>query len=194
MLADSVKHACCWCTNLTSSTSKDCICCLQTQFPAGKGGTASHPTNFRTLSKAFKHIIAYTWLLILPMHKCTVQCNTRQCFVRTGVQRFGKCVLQTRESGAYKGFDENEFTCRSGGKPAALKHIKVGVLLHSCSSYKWKEQSFVLQDERLVAGLTQQKQIHKPMHEELFCGNNGIAGNGSAGPRAVSYSFKAGGA
>mmetsp|Transcript_21056 Transcript_21056/g.58496 ORF Transcript_21056/g.58496 Transcript_21056/m.58496 type:complete len:275 (-) Transcript_21056:455-1279(-) len=28
------------------------------------------------------------------------------------------------ESGAYKGFDENEFTCRSGGKPAALKHIK----------------------------------------------------------------------
>ncbi|KXZ42951.1 PSP1 protein [Gonium pectorale] len=26
--------------------------------------------------------------------------------------------------GAYAGFDESEFTCRSGGKPAAIRHIK----------------------------------------------------------------------
>lgn len=26
--------------------------------------------------------------------------------------------------GAYAGFDEQEFTCRSGGKPAAIRHIK----------------------------------------------------------------------
>lgn len=33
-----------------------------------------------------------------------------------------------QEAGAYSGFDEQEFTCRSGGKPAALRHIKVGWL------------------------------------------------------------------
>lgn len=27
--------------------------------------------------------------------------------------------------GSYAGFDEAEFTCRSGGKPAAIRHIKV---------------------------------------------------------------------
>lgn len=32
----------------------------------------------------------------------------------------------TQSDGKYAGFDETEFTCRSGGKPAAIRHIKVG--------------------------------------------------------------------
>jgi hypothetical protein len=33
------------------------------------------------------------------------------------------CSL-SQGQGRYAGFDEQEFTCRSGGKPAALRHIK----------------------------------------------------------------------
>jgi len=29
-----------------------------------------------------------------------------------------------KDNGEYAGFDEEEFTCRSGGKPAAIRHIK----------------------------------------------------------------------
>ncbi|GAX84303.1 hypothetical protein CEUSTIGMA_g11725.t1 [Chlamydomonas eustigma] len=32
--------------------------------------------------------------------------------------------LVFKADGTYAGFDENEFTCRSGGKPAAIRHIK----------------------------------------------------------------------
>ncbi|KAL6759617.1 phosphoserine phosphatase [Haematococcus lacustris] len=32
--------------------------------------------------------------------------------------------LLFQEDGSYAGFDTNEFTCRSGGKPAALRHIQ----------------------------------------------------------------------
>ncbi|KAJ9505038.1 hypothetical protein QJQ45_020199 [Haematococcus lacustris] len=34
--------------------------------------------------------------------------------------------LLFQEDGSYAGFDTNEFTCRSGGKPAALRHIQAG--------------------------------------------------------------------
>ncbi len=35
--------------------------------------------------------------------------------------------------GRYAGFDENEFTCRSGGKPAAIRHIKASSCLSLCA-------------------------------------------------------------
>ncbi|GFH10657.1 phosphoserine phosphatase, chloroplastic [Haematococcus lacustris] len=38
--------------------------------------------------------------------------------------------LLFQEDGSYAGFDTNEFTCRSGGKPAALRHIQAGVRHH----------------------------------------------------------------
>jgi len=32
--------------------------------------------------------------------------------------------MLVQDNGEYAGFDEEEFTCRSGGKPAAIRHIK----------------------------------------------------------------------
>jgi hypothetical protein len=37
------------------------------------------------------------------------------------------CRRVAQSDGKYAGFDESEFTCRSGGKPAAIRHIKVRV-------------------------------------------------------------------
>ena len=41
-----------------------------------------------------------------------------------------RCSSYTQEDGAYSGFDADEFTSRSGGKPEAIKAIKVSVVLH----------------------------------------------------------------
>lgn len=43
----------------------------------------------------------------------------------------------TQHDGRYAGFDESEFTCRSGGKPAAIRHIKVRVAERELKRRKW---------------------------------------------------------
>jgi len=40
-------------------------------------------------------------------------------------------LLLFKDDGSYAGFDESEFTCRSGGKPAAVRHIKKTFMLDS---------------------------------------------------------------
>ena len=52
--------------------------------------------------------------------------NAKQEILKLSFPYMGTIDLP-QGNGDYDGFDDSEFTCRSGGKPAAIRHIKVGL-------------------------------------------------------------------
>ena len=60
--------------------------------------------------------------VISMLHMCCLDARLKCC-------PYATCAVP-QPDGSYAGFDKEEFTSRSGGKPAALRHIKVEPMSH----------------------------------------------------------------
>lgn len=84
-------------------------------------------------------------------------------------------VILFKQDGSYDGFDETEFTCRSGGKPAAIRHIK---------------EKFGLQSIVMVGDGATDMEARLDGAAELFVGFGGVVERKNIAEKADWYIYE----